>query len=122
MKSLIYYKGHDIYELYDNIRKSKSSECCICLEGENYKNFNPFYHYENNRYVINCSCRPNIHNDCFFEYVNLKKKCVICNQIIVIQKTHGEKLKENITYFVLTSTRYLVTISITYCIIKLFFI
>ena len=37
MKSLIYYKGHDIYELYDNIRKSKSSECCICLEGENYK-------------------------------------------------------------------------------------
>lgn len=122
MKSLIYYKGHDIYELYDNIIKSKSSECCICLEGENYKNFNPFYHYENNRYVINCSCRPNIHNDCFFEYVNLKKKCVICNQIIVIQKTHGEKLKENITYFVLTSTRYLVTISITYCIIKLFFI
>ena len=124
MKSLIYYKGHDIYELYDNIKKSNSSECCICLEGEKDKNFNTFYEYDNTRYYITCICRPNIHNDCFYEYVNFKKKCVICNQIIIIEQTNGEKLKENISYFVLTSTRYLATISITYCIfqiIKLFF-
>jgi len=124
MKSFIYYKGHDIYELYDNIKKSKSSECCICLEGEKDKNFNTFYDYENNRYVINCSCKPNIHDQCFYEYVNLKKKCVICNRIIAIQKTQGEKLKENIVYVVVISVRYLVAISISYCvlkIIKLFF-
>jgi len=124
MKSLIYYKGHDIYHLYDNIRKSKSSECCICLEGEKDSNHEYFYHYDNNRYVINCSCTPNIHNKCFYEYVNLKKKCVICNQIIVIQKSNGEKLKENIVYFVVISVRYLVAISISYCIFqitKLFF-
>jgi hypothetical protein len=125
MKSLIYYKGHDIYELYDNLKKSNSSECCICLEGEKDKNFDPFYEYENTRYIIKCKCRPNIHKECFYEYVHLRKKCVICNQNIVIQKTKGDKLKENIVYFVLTSTRYLVTFSITFCIfqiIKIFFV
>lgn len=119
MKSIIYYKGHDIYELYDNIIKSNSSECCICLEGEKDKNYDPFYDYNNKIYLINCHCRPNIHYECFYEYVNLKKKCVICNQVIVIQKTDREKLKENIVYFVSTSTRYLVTFSITFCIFQI---
>ena len=125
MKSFIYYKGHDIYELYDNIKKSNSSECCICLEGEKDSNRESFYEYNNKRYLITCHCRPNIHNECFFDYVNQKKRCVICNKIIIIEQTNGEKLKENIMYIVLNSTRYLVTISITYClfqIIKLFFI
>jgi hypothetical protein len=51
MKSLIYYKGHDIYELYDNIRKSKSSECCICLEGENYKTLQ-YLKWTKNKWII----------------------------------------------------------------------
>ena len=125
MKSLIYYKGHDIYELNEKIKKSNSNECCICLEGEKDSNFESFYEYNNKRYLITCNCRPNIHNECFFDYVNQKKSCVICNKIIIIEQTNGEKLKENITYFVLNSVRYLVTISITFCIfqiIKIFFI
>ena len=36
--------------------------CCLCLEDDN---MDLFYNYENNKFIHNCKCTPNIHYKCF---------------------------------------------------------
>lgn len=66
--------------LSDNVYYNKILlRCCLCLEDDN---MDLFYNYENNKFIHNCKCTPNIHYKCFKSLYNVKSSCIICNEKI----------------------------------------
>ena len=137
MKSFIYYKGHDVYDLDINntlnINSSINNDinnnnynnnnnsidiCIFCLEEINNM-INNIYKYNNYKYLHNCECKPTIHNSCFIEYTNLCKTCTICKTSITIRKSYMENLQENILYIFCNSLRYITVFLITYSLFQL---
>ena len=69
---ILFFKSKSIKKKIIN----KEQECLMCLESNNKVFYD--YDYENNKYIHNCICRPNIHYLCFKENYKLKENCIIC--------------------------------------------
>ena len=69
-------KENNIIEKND---KTESRQCILCFEGEERE----FYNYNNDKYLHNCLCTPNIHYDCFKTvYQKNNYSCIICRKRI----------------------------------------
>ena len=72
---------------------NENNECLLCLESNNKVFYD--YDYENNKYIHNCICKPNVHYLCFKENYEIKENCIIC--LINIDK----KPKKDIIYYLM---------------------
>lgn len=82
---MVYYKGHDIYNLNSNTTSIKHhyKECALCLDNTIDGKTVEFYKYNNDKYEHICHCTPDVHTLCFEQVILKSSKCIICGKIII---------------------------------------
>ena len=109
-------------------KKKKISEekiCTICLIS-NFESNEIFHNYSENLFTKTmikiCECKPEVHQQCFLDYIKMKNKCLICSEPLYFDNNTRLKYFLIIFQYLVQTFQITINLSLLYLFLKLCYI